>query len=67
MFKWEQLHQYGILIIVLEENNEAKWIIALGDDFYYDQNTMEPPVGDILLYEAALEDNEVIPLQYQKE
>lgn len=65
LYEWEQVHQYGTLAIVLEENNEAEWTIGLGDDFYYDQNTQDPPTGEILLYEATLADNEAISLQYQ--
>ncbi|QGH33252.1 hypothetical protein GI584_04005 [Gracilibacillus salitolerans] len=67
VFEWEQVHQYGTLAIVLEENNGAAWTIALGDDFYFDQNTTDPPTGEILLYRATLADNEAIPLKYQGE
>ncbi|MGN8646715.1 hypothetical protein ACTNEO_12850 [Gracilibacillus sp. HCP3S3_G5_1] len=60
LYEWEQVHQYGTLAIVLEENNEAEWTIGLGDDFSYDQNTLDSPTGEILLYEATLADNEAI-------
>ncbi|MFD2655910.1 hypothetical protein [Gracilibacillus thailandensis] len=57
----------GTLAIVLAENNEAVWTIGLGDDFYFDQNTTDPPTGEIILYPATLVDNKIIRLQYQGE
>ncbi|WP_163581732.1 hypothetical protein [Gracilibacillus saliphilus] len=67
LFKWEQVHQYGTLAIVLVENNEAVWTIGLGDDFYFDQNTTDSPTGEIILYPATIVYNKIIRLQYQGE
>ncbi|SFM12020.1 hypothetical protein SAMN04487943_10838 [Gracilibacillus orientalis] len=65
LFEWDQTQQYGTLAIVLSDNAEAKWTIALGDDFFFDENNAEPPTGEIILYEATTKDTEAISLQYE--
>ncbi|UOQ48980.1 hypothetical protein MUN88_02250 [Gracilibacillus caseinilyticus] len=63
-FKWEQAKQYGTLAIVFSENNQAKWTIGLGEDFHYDENTPDPPIGSIILYEASMEGVLPVKLMY---
>ncbi|MGP4040885.1 hypothetical protein ACTWP4_13450 [Gracilibacillus sp. D59] len=67
LFAWDQIQQYGTLAIVLEYNNEAKWTIALGEDFFFDENTTAPPTGEIILYEASLVNTKAVSLQYKVE
>ncbi|WP_079710507.1 hypothetical protein [Paraliobacillus ryukyuensis] len=66
-FEWEQAKQFGTLALVLTENNEAKWTIGLAEDFYYDQNTPDPPVGSIVLYQATMNKVEPVTLEYTGE
>ncbi|SHN27113.1 hypothetical protein [Gracilibacillus kekensis] len=63
-FDWDHVQQYGTLAIVLSENDQAKWTIALGADFSFDDHTPEPPTGEIILYKAKLKNTEAIALEY---
>ncbi|GAE92323.1 hypothetical protein JCM21714_1313 [Gracilibacillus boraciitolerans JCM 21714] len=67
-FDWDHVQQFGTLAIVLSENDQAEWTIALGgEDFSFDDNTPEPPTGEIILYKAKLKDAEAIALEYKGE
>ncbi|THE11734.1 hypothetical protein E1I69_14105 [Bacillus timonensis] len=62
-FSWEQVIQFGTLAVVLVENSEAKWTIALNDDFTMDPSTGIGVSGTISLYKASMRDTEIITLQ----
>ncbi|MFS8186119.1 hypothetical protein ACMG4J_05040 [Rossellomorea marisflavi] len=61
-YTWENIVQFGTLAVVLTENDEAQWTIALGEDFISHENDPDPPAGSIYLYEATDENNEPVPL-----
>ncbi|UOQ84425.1 hypothetical protein [Gracilibacillus salinarum] len=63
-FEWEQAKQYGTLALVFSDNSQAKWTIGLGEDFHYDDNTLDPPVGSIILYEASMEGMPPVELMF---
>ncbi|SFF97011.1 hypothetical protein SAMN05216353_11655 [Halobacillus alkaliphilus] len=60
----ENMVQFGTLALVLMENNEAKWTIALNENFESNSNAPEPPAGEITLYKATMEKNDPISLEY---
>ncbi|MFZ0369643.1 MAG: hypothetical protein WAM07_08575 [Halobacillus sp.] len=60
----ENMVQFGTLALVLMENNEAKWTIALNENFQSNSNDPEPPAGEITLYKATMEKNAPITLEY---
>ncbi|MCA1011569.1 hypothetical protein [Halobacillus halophilus] len=60
----ENMVQFGTLALVLTENNEAKWTIALNENFKSNSNSPEPPTGEITLYKATMEQNNPISLEY---
>ncbi|MFS0823395.1 hypothetical protein [Bacillus sp. 1P02SD] len=62
-FSWDDIIQFGTLAVVLVENNEAKWTIALNDDFGMDPSTGIGVTGTISLYKASMGDVEIITLQ----
>ncbi|MDR4886204.1 hypothetical protein RGU12_01420 [Fredinandcohnia sp. QZ13] len=62
-FTWDQVIQFGTLAVVLVENNEAKWTVALNDDFKMDPSTGIGVTGTISLYKASMGDVEIITLQ----
>ncbi|MFW0781351.1 hypothetical protein ACM6N5_13900 [Rossellomorea marisflavi] len=61
-FSWENIVQFGTLAVVLTENDEARWTVALGGDFISHENDPAPPSGSIYLYEAIDGSNEPVPL-----
>lgn len=61
-YEWENIVQFGTLAVVLTENNEAQWTIALGEDIKVDSNSYEPHSGKIILYKATMGDTEPIKL-----
>lgn len=61
-YEWENTVQFGTLALVLTENNEAKWTIALGEDIKIDSNSYEPHSGEIILYKATMQDTKPIRL-----
>ncbi len=54
LFEWDQIEQFGTLAIVLQQDQEAAWTIALNKDFKMRTNTPDPPSGSISLYKAAI-------------
>jgi hypothetical protein len=61
-FSWENIVQFGTLAVVLTENDEARWTVALGGDFISHENDPAPPSGSIYLYEAIDGSTEPVPL-----
>ncbi len=66
LFTWENIEQFGTLAIVLKEDNEAKWTIALNENFERLASASEPNPGDITLYQARKGKSEPIVLQRTK-
>src|SRR5690625_2478119 len=66
LFEWDNIHQFGTLAIVLKKNNEAVWTISLNANFEVHSAASEPTVGNISLYEATMEQNQPITLQYKE-
>ncbi|RFB18844.1 hypothetical protein DZB84_00890 [Bacillus sp. HNG] len=62
-FSWDHVIQFGTIAVVLVENKEAKWTIALNDDFKIDPSTGIGVSGTISLYKASMGDIELITLQ----
>ncbi|MEH7384483.1 hypothetical protein V7147_03565 [Bacillus sp. JJ1521] len=62
-FSWDHVVQFGTLAVVLIENNEAKWTIALNDDFKMDHYLGIGVDGTISLYKASMENNEIFTLK----
>ncbi|WP_449540259.1 hypothetical protein [Ferdinandcohnia sp. Marseille-Q9671] len=66
-FTWDSIVQFGTLAVVLVKDQEAKWMIALNEDFKIDSSTNEPPKGTISLYKATMEEeNSIIQLVREK-
>lgn len=66
LFDWEQIEQFGTLAVVLKENNEAKWTIALGEDFEMYADASIPNSGEIILYKATIDNNQPLSLVKQE-
>jgi len=66
LFEWDNIHQFGTLAIVLKKNNEAVWTISLNENFEVHSAASEPTAGNISLYEATMEINKPITLQYKE-
>ncbi|MEI3606590.1 hypothetical protein SPD48_12860 [Pseudogracilibacillus sp. SE30717A] len=66
VYDWDQIHQFGTLAIVLEKEQEADWVIALGKDFKLRSvETGNSPAGSIILYKVGIENKEVDTLNYK--
>jgi hypothetical protein len=65
LFDWEHIHQFGTLAVVLKRDNEAVWTIALDENFVVHSDAAEPKVGHIILYEATMEEEQPIILDYE--
>lgn len=63
IFNWEHIVQFGTLAVVLVNDQEAKWTIALNDDFEMDSSSGIGVVGTISLSQASLEDKEILILK----
>lgn len=63
-FDWDHIVQFGTLAVVLTKNNQAAWTLSLNENFEVDSNSSRPPSGSISLYEATVEKNKPITLQY---
>jgi hypothetical protein len=63
-FKWDSVVQFGTLAVVLVQNNEATWMIGLSENFNSNSNELIPPSGEIVLYEATMNNNDPITLKY---
>ncbi|RST61615.1 hypothetical protein D5F11_001695 [Siminovitchia terrae] len=63
-FNWNQVVQFGTLAIVLINNDEAIWTIALSKNFKVQSEALEPPLGDIIIYKATMEESRPITLKY---
>lgn len=61
-YEWKNIVQFGTLAVVLTENNQAKWTIALAENIKVDSNNYGPKTGEIILYKATMEDTEPIRL-----
>ena len=59
------IEQFGTLAIVLKQNDEAVWTIALNENFVVDSSSAEGSKGNITLYKADLGDVEPITLHYK--
>lgn len=64
-FNWDQVVQFGTLAVVLVNNGEAAWTISLNENFVVQSDSSVPPIGDISLYKAAMEENDPIKLTYK--
>lgn len=64
-FEWKNIVQFGTLAVVLIENNQAKWTIALAENFKVNSAANTPQTGDIILYEATMDENKPIILHPQ--
>lgn len=62
-FNWDQIVQFGTLAVVLVDDYEAKWTIALNDDFEIDSSSGIGVAGTISLFQASMEDNEILILK----
>lgn len=63
-FSWEETQQFGTLAIVLMKNDEAIWTISLDETFEVHPEASRPTVGTIKIYEAMMEENEPVTLEY---
>lgn len=64
-YEWKDIVQFGTLAIVLLENNQAQWTIALAENFKVDSASSTPQTGDIILYQATMTENKQIVLHHQ--
>lgn len=64
LFDWDDIHQYGTLAIVLEQDQEAAWTIALNKDFIVHSDAAKPNTGSILLHKAAIDKEASYKLEY---
>ncbi|WP_099363324.1 hypothetical protein [Fredinandcohnia onubensis] len=62
-FNWDQIVQFGTLAVVLVDDYEAKWTISLNDDFKMDSSSGIGVAGTISLFQASLEDKEILVLK----
>lgn len=62
-YSWEHVVQFGTLAVVLVENEEAKWTIALNKDFKMDPSSGVGMSGTISLYKASMVDEEIFILK----
>jgi len=62
-FNWDKIVQFGTLAVVLVDGHEAKWTIALNDDFKIDSNSGIGVAGTISLSQASMEDKEILILK----
>ena len=65
LFDWDHIEQFGTLAIVLKQDDEAVWTIALNENFVVDSSSAEGSKGNITLYKADLGDVEPITLHYK--
>ncbi len=65
LFGWEQIEQFGTLAVVLMKEGEAKWTIALMEDFLVHSNSSAPQIGHIRLYKASQEESKPEVLQIE--
>lgn len=63
-FNWNQVVQFGTLAIVLVNNDEAIWTIALAENFKVQSEELAPPIGDIIIYKPTLETSKPVILKY---
>ncbi|MEH7249094.1 hypothetical protein V7114_20185 [Neobacillus niacini] len=63
-YGWENIVQFGTIAVVLMENNQAKWTIALNENFKSNSNEPAPPTGEISLYKVTMDENEPIKLEF---
>lgn len=63
-FNWDQVVQFGTLAVVLTNNNEAVWTIALDENFKVQSESLVPPIGDISIYKATMEKSRPVTLKY---
>lgn len=54
-FDWDHIQQFGTLAVVLMDDNEAAWTIALNKNIEINSNGLVSQTGDISLYKATLE------------
>lgn len=64
LFAWENIQQFGTLAVVLKQDNEAIWTVALNENFEVHSDASASTVGDISIYKATMEENEPITLHY---
>ncbi|RWR06539.1 hypothetical protein QNH23_13015 [Siminovitchia fortis] len=63
-FNWEQAVQFGTLAIVLTNDDEAMWTIALNENFRIQSESLVPPIGNISIYKATMENSRPVTLKY---
>lgn len=63
-YGWENIVQFGTIAVVLMQNNQAKWTIALNENFKSNSNEPAPPTGEISLYKVTMDENEPIKLEF---
>ena len=64
LFEWDNIEQFGTLAIVLKQDDEAVWTIALDENFVVDSYNAGEQIGNISLYKADLENKQPIKLHY---
>ncbi|MBM0066220.1 hypothetical protein [Alkalicoccobacillus gibsonii] len=62
-FDWEHTQQYGTLALVLKDNEQAAWVIALADDFVAQLEAPASQPGHIVLYPSSLNEREAKSLE----
>lgn len=62
MFPWDNIEQFGTLAVVLKNDNEASWTIALKENFEVHSDASTPTVGNISLYKATMNKNKPVIL-----
>ncbi len=62
-YSWDHVVQFGTLAVVLVEDDQAKWTIALNDDFKIDPSLGIGVAGTVGLYKVSMEDNEILTLK----
>lgn len=65
LFDWDHIEQFGTLAIVLKQDDEAVWTIALNENFVVDSYSTEDSKGNITLYKADVGDVEPVTLHYK--
>jgi len=62
LFEWDNIEQFGTLVIVLKQDDEAVWTIALDENFVVESSSAEGSKGNITLYRADVENQQPITL-----
>lgn len=63
-YSWDNVVQFGTIVIVLMRDGEAEWTIGLNENFQSHSNDPLPPSGEITLYRVSMDHVEPIRLTF---